>query len=128
MTVWKAIKQSNTKPGDFILIAGAGGPSRLPHLTRSDWLTARLAGGLGHLAVQYAAAMSLRVIAVDTGAAKEALCRSYGAEFFVDFKTTKNLVADIKAAAGGIGPHAAILASSSGEAYNEALEYLRFVS
>lgn len=25
VTVWKAIKQSNTKPGDFILIAGAGG-------------------------------------------------------------------------------------------------------
>ena len=85
------------------------------------------AGGLGHLAVQYAAAMSLRVIAVDTGASKEALCRGYGAEFFIDFKTTKNLVADIKAAAGGLGPHAAILASSSGEAYNEALEYLRFV-
>jgi len=86
-----------------------------------------IAGGLGHLAVQYAAAMSLRVIAVDTGASKKALCHSYGAEFFIDFKTTKNLVADIKAAAGGLGPHAAILASSSGEAYQEALEYLRFV-
>lgn len=72
--------------------------------------------------------MSLRVIAVDTGASKRALCHSYGAEFFVDFKTTKNLVADIKAASGGLGPHAAILASSSGEAYNEALEYLRLVS
>ena len=75
--------------------------------------------------MQYAAAISLRVIAVDTGAAKEALCRGYGAEFFIDFKTTENLVADIKAAAGGLGPHAAIVASSSGEAYNEALEYLR---
>ena len=67
VTVWKAIKQSNTKPGDYILIAGAG-------------------GGLGHLAVQYAAAMSLRVIAVDTGADKKALCASYGAEIFLDFK------------------------------------------
>ena len=38
------------------------------------------------MAVQYAAAMSLRVIAVDTGADKKALCASYGAEIFIDFK------------------------------------------
>ncbi|KAL8291623.1 hypothetical protein RQP46_001881 [Phenoliferia psychrophenolica] len=106
VTVWKAIKQSNTKPGDYILIAGAG-------------------GGLGHLAVQYAAAMSLRVIAVDTGADKKALCASYGAEIFLDFKDPGNFIDRVKAASGGLGPHAALMTSSSGAAYNEALEYLR---
>jgi len=106
VTVWKAIKQSNTKPGDYILISGAG-------------------GGLGHLAVQYAAAMNLRVVSVDTGAEKEKLCASYGSESFIDFKKSSNLVEDIKAATGGLGPHAAIIASSVGAAYEQALEYLR---
>lgn len=86
MTVWKAIKQSGTKPGDYILISGAG-------------------GGLGHLAVQYAAAMSLRVIAVDTGAEKKALCDKYGAEIFIDFKDSGNMIDRIKQASGGLGPH-----------------------
>lgn len=96
VTVWKAIKQSNTKvsrasphlprlsrwpltwfrpsqPGDYILIAGAG-------------------GGLGHLAVQYAVAQSLRVIAVDSGADKKALCASYGVDTFLDFKVSRSLL------------------------------------
>jgi propanol-preferring alcohol dehydrogenase len=106
VTVWKAIKQSNTKPGDYIVIAGAG-------------------GGLGHLAIQYAAAMSLRVIAVDTGDDKKALCASYGAETFIDFKQPGSIIDHIKAATGGLGPHAAIMASSGGAAYDQALEYLR---
>lgn len=106
VTVWKAIKQSNTKPGDYILIAGAG-------------------GGLGHLAVQYAAAMSLRVIAVDSGEEKKKLCASYGAEIFLDFKDSGNFIDRVKEVTGGLGPHAALMTSSSGAAYNEALEYLR---
>ena len=40
------------------------------------------------MAVQYAVAMSLRVIAVDTGADKKALCAGYGAETFLDFKVS----------------------------------------
>ncbi|KAI5474696.1 alcohol dehydrogenase [Pseudohyphozyma bogoriensis] len=106
VTVWKALKQSNTKPGDYVLIAGAG-------------------GGLGHLAIQYAAAMSLRVIAVDTGADKKKLCASYGAETFLDFKEPGNFIDRVKAVTGGLGPHAAIMASSGGGAYQQALEYLR---
>lgn len=86
VTVWKAIKQSNTKPGDYILIAGAGGG--LGHLAvQVGWLllarpTLRLP-----LFLQYAAAMSLRVIAVDSGEEKKKLCASYGAEIFLDFST-----------------------------------------
>lgn len=49
--------------------------------------------------------MSLRVIAVDTGADKKALCHSYGAEIFLDFKNGGASIEAIKAAAGGLGPH-----------------------
>lgn len=76
MTVWKAIKQSNTKPGDWILIGGAGGSS-VPTMDDAGEADERT-GGLGHLAIQYAAALSLRIIAVDTGAEKEKLCRDLG--------------------------------------------------
>ncbi|GAA6026981.1 hypothetical protein JCM8097_006013 [Rhodosporidiobolus ruineniae] len=67
VTVWKAIKQSNTKPGDYVVISGAG-------------------GGLGHLAVQYANAIGLRVVGIDTGADKQKLLQSYGVDIFVDFR------------------------------------------
>ncbi|KAG9089364.1 alcohol dehydrogenase [Ceratobasidium sp. 392] len=70
VTVFKAIKQANTQPGDIIVISGAG-------------------GGLGHLAIQYAInGFGLRVIALDTGDEKKALCEKLGAETFVDFKVS----------------------------------------
>ncbi|BGP13916.1 hypothetical protein JCM10213_002559 [Rhodosporidiobolus nylandii] len=109
VTVWKAIKQSNTKPGDFIVISGAG-------------------GGLGHLAVQYANAIGLRVVAIDTGADKKKLVASYGCDTFVDFREFSEpgkLIEEIKRVCGGVGPHAAVIASAGGAAYNDALEYLR---
>jgi len=106
VTVWKAIKLSGAKPGQYIVISGAG-------------------GGLGHLALQYASAISLRVIAIDTGKDKEELCKKLGAESFIDFKESKDMVEDIKKASGGLGPHAAIVASGSGEAYEQALDFLR---
>lgn len=53
--------------------------------------------------------MALRVIAVDTGADKKALCHSYGAEIFLDFKEPGNFIERVKAAAGGIGPHVSSL-------------------
>jgi alcohol dehydrogenase, propanol-preferring len=65
VTAYKAIKESEARPGEFCTIIGA-------------------AGGLGHLGIQYAKAMGLRVIAMDVGADKLAYCIQYGAEFVVD--------------------------------------------
>lgn len=106
VTVYKAIKEAQLTPGQYVVIPGAG-------------------GGLGHLAVQYAAAAGYRVVAIDTGADKKALATKLGAESFIDFKQTKDLVADVKAATDGLGPHAAVVAASGAAAYEQALDYLR---
>ena len=65
VTSYKALKETEATPGDFVTIIGAG-------------------GGLGHLAIQYAKAMGLRVIAVDVGEGKLKYCESLGAELSVD--------------------------------------------
>lgn len=65
------------------------------------------------------------MIALDTGADKRALCASLGAESFIDFMESKDLVGDIKKATGGLGPHAAVVAASSAKAYEQALDYIR---
>lgn len=106
VTTYRAIKHSNTHSGDWIVIPGAG-------------------GGLGHLAVQYATYMGLRVVAIDTGADKKALCEKLGAEKWIDFKETKDIVKDIKDATGGLGPHATLVTAANPSAYQQAVDYLR---
>ncbi|CAE7134736.1 unnamed protein product [Rhizoctonia solani] len=107
VTVYKAIKQADTLPGDIVVIPGAG-------------------GGLGHLAIQYAInGFGLRVIAIDTGDNKKDLCLKLGAETFIDFKKSSNLVEAVKHAADGVGVHAAIVTSGSAAGYHQALQYLR---
>lgn len=69
--------------------------------------------------------MGLRVIAIDTGADKEKLVKQLGAESWIDFKQTKDLVADVKAASGGLGPHASVVVASHQSAYTQAVDYLR---
>ncbi|GJE85049.1 zinc-dependent alcohol dehydrogenase [Phanerochaete sordida] len=106
ITVYRAIKYSRSNIGDWICLPGAG-------------------GGLGHLAVQYAAAMGLRVLAVDTGAQKKELVMKLGAEAWVDFRETKDLVGDIRRATGGEGPHTAVITAATSTAYEQAIDYLR---
>ncbi|KAI0729795.1 GroES-like protein [Fomitopsis betulina] len=106
VTVYRALKYSKTHIGDWVAIPGAG-------------------GGLGHLAVQYATAMGLRVLAVDTGAEKRELVKRLGAEAWVDFRESKDIVADIRAATDGQGPHAAIVTAATSVAYAQAVDYLR---
>ncbi|KAI0642618.1 GroES-like protein [Trametes meyenii] len=106
ITVYRAIKYSKATIGDWIVLPGAG-------------------GGLGHLAVQYAVAMGLRVVAVDTGAEKKELVTKLGAEKWVDFRETKDLVKDIVEATDGYGAHAAVVTAANGQAYAQAVDYLR---
>ncbi|EIM83178.1 mannitol-1-phosphate dehydrogenase MPDH1 [Stereum hirsutum FP-91666 SS1] len=129
LTVYSALKKSNTIVGNWVVIPGAG-------------------GGLGHLAIQYAAAMGLRVLAIDTGSSKKSACLSRGAEHFIDFQeciaaaTTSAsesgkpeaeksaivalaVVKEIVRVCGGVGPHAAVIISPSPASYEDALKYLR---
>ncbi|KAJ3935747.1 MAG: chaperonin 10-like protein [Lentinula lateritia] len=106
VTVYRAIKHSQTNPGDWIVIPGAG-------------------GGLGHLAVQYARVRGLRVIAIDTGVEKKNLCLKLGAEKWIDFKESKDTVKQVLDATDGLGAHSALVAASSSQGYEQAVEYLR---
>ncbi|KIJ63449.1 hypothetical protein HYDPIDRAFT_92762 [Hydnomerulius pinastri MD-312] len=107
LTVYRGLKYINARAGDWVAIPGAG-------------------GGLGHMAVQYAANMGLRVLAIDSGDEKRKLCLSLGAEKWIDFKESgENLVKDVIAATDGLGPHAALIAAGSPTPYQQALWYIR---
>jgi len=67
VTVYKGLKETEAKPGEWVAISGIG--------------------GLGHLAVQYAKAMGLHVAAIDVDDDKLALAKSLGAELTVNAKT-----------------------------------------
>lgn len=64
VTVYKALKVTDTKPGDWVAVSGIG--------------------GLGHMAVQYARAMGLNVVAVDVDDRKLDLARRLGAALTVN--------------------------------------------
>ncbi|KAI1075494.1 GroES-like protein [Whalleya microplaca] len=107
LTVYKGLKESGARPGQNVAIVGAG-------------------GGLGSLAIQYANAMGLHVIAIDGGEEKAKMCKQLGAKSYIDFATTKNLVADVKAATpDGTGPHAVLLLAVSEKPFQQASEYVR---
>lgn len=64
VTVYKGLKETEAKPGQWVAISGIG--------------------GLGHLAVQYAKAMGLRVAAIDIDEEKLQLARELGASLTVN--------------------------------------------
>ncbi|KAL5512791.1 hypothetical protein ACEPAG_3057 [Sanghuangporus baumii] len=104
-TVYSALQQCDARVGNWVVIPGAG-------------------GGLGHLAIQYAATMGLRVVAIGSGEDKRKLVLELGAEKWIDYKESKDLVSDIITATEG-GTHAAVITTGSTAAYNQAVGYLR---
>ncbi|KJX93836.1 alcohol dehydrogenase 1 like protein [Zymoseptoria brevis] len=108
ITVYKGLKESGAKPGQTVAIVGAG-------------------GGLGSLAQQYARAMGLRTIAIDTGDDKKKMClEQLGSYSFVDFAKSQNVVKDVQAATeDGLGPHAVILVAVNEKPFQQAAEYVR---
>lgn len=64
VTVYKGLKMTDTKPGDYVAISGIG--------------------GLGHMAVQYAKAMGLNVAAIDIDDSKLELAKKLGATITVN--------------------------------------------
>lgn len=107
ITVYKGLKESGARAGDTVAIVGAG-------------------GGLGTLAVQYAKAMGLHAIAIDGGAEKGKLCKDLGADTFVDFMSSKDIVSEVKAATpDGLGPAAVLLVAVQEKPFQQATQYVR---
>ncbi|KAG1790234.1 chaperonin 10-like protein [Suillus plorans] len=106
VTVYRALKHSHAKIGEWVVLPGAG-------------------GGLGHLAVQYAVAMGLRVVAIDTGLEKKKLCLELGAEKWIDFQEEKDIVQAVREACDGEGAHCAVVTTASASGYTQAVDYLR---
>lgn len=50
---------------------------------------------------------------VDTGEEKKNLVLELGAERWIDFQESKNIVTDVVAATGTVGPHAAVVAANA---------------
>ncbi|KAK5141251.1 hypothetical protein LTR04_002680 [Oleoguttula sp. CCFEE 6159] len=106
VTVYSALRKSEAKSGQFVVILGAG-------------------GGLGHLAVQIASrGIGLRVIGIDHGS-KEKLVTDSGAEAFIDH-TKGNAEEEVKKLTGGMGAHAVIVLTAANGAYASAMDLLRF--
>jgi len=103
VTVYKGLKVTDTKPGDWVLVSGIG--------------------GLGHIAVQYAVAMGRRVVALDIDESKLALARKHGAEVTVN-AVEGDAAEEIARATGG-GVHGALVTAVNGKAFPEAVSGLR---
>ncbi|KAF2096789.1 GroES-like protein [Rhizodiscina lignyota] len=107
VTVYSALRKSNTQSGHWVVILGAG-------------------GGLGHLACQFASAgMGLRVIGVDSPG-KEKLVLDSGAEHFIGLGGEKSTTEQVKALTDGLGAHAVLVLTAANAAYAEACDMLRF--
>jgi propanol-preferring alcohol dehydrogenase len=105
VTAYTACKRSAVKPGQWLVVTGAG-------------------GGLGHLGLQYAKAMGMRVIAIDGGDEKAKLCKDLGAEEYLDFTSVKDMAAEVTRITK-YGAHAVIVFAASKESYAAAPNFLR---
>lgn len=101
ITTYNSLRNSGARPGDTVAVQGIG--------------------GLGHLALQYAAKMGFRTVALSRGADKEELARQLGAHEYVD--TGKVSAADGLQKLGGADLVVAV--APSGEAMASTLGGLK---
>jgi alcohol dehydrogenase, propanol-preferring len=102
ITVYKGLKETEAKPGEWVVISGIG--------------------GLGHLAVQYAKAMGLHVLAVDISEEKLNLARQMGADLVVNAANEDPIAFAQKSIKGA---HGALVTAVSPKAFSQALHMLR---
>jgi len=102
VTVYKGLKMTEARPGNWVVISGIG--------------------GLGHLAVQYAVAMGLNVAAVDVDDDKLTFAQRLGASVVVNAR--KDDPAEVFHAQFG-GAHAALVTAVSPAAFEQAIGTLR---
>jgi propanol-preferring alcohol dehydrogenase len=102
VTVYKGLKQTGVRPGQWVVISGIG--------------------GLGHIAVQYAVAMGMHVAAVDVADEKLELARKHGAEVTV-YAANEDPVEAIQKATGG--SHGVLVTAVHPKAFGQAIGFTR---
>lgn len=104
VTVYKGLKVTEARAGQWVAITGIG--------------------GLGHIAVQYAKALGLRVVAIDVDADKLELATQLGAEHTVNARTSPDVAAEVCTATGG-GAHGVLVTAVSTTAFSQAIGFAR---
>ncbi|MFE8872606.1 alcohol dehydrogenase AdhP [Acetobacter persici] len=102
LTVYKGLKMTDTKAGNWVAISGIG--------------------GLGQMAVQYGVAMGLNVVAVDIDDEKLAIARKLGAALTVNARET-DPAAFMQKEVGGV--HGGLITAVSTKAFSQAMGYVR---
>ncbi|WP_423599423.1 zinc-dependent alcohol dehydrogenase [Roseateles sp. MS654] len=102
LTVYKGLKVLEARPGQWVAIVGAG--------------------GLGHLAIQYARAMGFHVAAVDVDATKLGLAAALGAELCVN-AADDDPAAVLQRELHGV--HGALVTAVSRQSFSQSLAMLR---
>jgi len=102
VTVYKGLKETEVRPGEWVAVSGAG--------------------GLGHLAVQYAKAMGMHVAAIDIADDKLELAKSLGADLVVN-ALKEDPGAYLQKAAGGM--HGVLVTAVSPIAFQQGVSALR---
>ena len=103
ITTYKGIKETDAKPGEWVAISGCG--------------------GLGHLAIQYAKAMGLKVCAVDIDDTKLEHATSLGADAVVNAKKA-NAADTVKEITQG-GAHGVLITAPSLPAFEQGVNMTR---
>ncbi|WP_168879180.1 alcohol dehydrogenase AdhP [Rhizobium sp. P28RR-XV] len=103
VTTYKGLKETEAKPGEWVAISGVG--------------------GLGHVAIQYAKAMGLKVIALDIVPSKLNLARMAGADIAIN-AAVPDVVSEVMKVTNG-GAHGVLVTAVSPMAFSQALSLVR---
>jgi propanol-preferring alcohol dehydrogenase len=103
VTTYKGLKETEARPGEWVIISGVG--------------------GLGHVAVQYAKAMGLRVVGLDVAPDKLELAKSAGADLAFNARSPGVVEEILKATDGGA--HGILVTAVSPPAFGQALQLAR---
>lgn len=102
VTTYKGLKETEVRPGEWVAIVGIG--------------------GLGHVAVQYAKAMGMHVVAVDIADSKLELAKQLGADITINASVQTPSEA-LRGMIGGV--HGALVTSTATKPFRQALDMLR---
>ncbi|KAL2847069.1 chaperonin 10-like protein [Aspergillus pseudodeflectus] len=102
-TMFSSIRAAHLSPGSWVVVLGA-------------------AGGVGHIGVQIARALGMRVIGIDGSTERRNLCMQSGCEAFIDFVTSPDVKAEVMDLTERRGAQGVFVVATSPSAYSLAPE------